>query len=98
VMLDTKLNKKYLTKLFIQFRQPKSVRRWELSNNESNIRSITKAVSYRLFGSLTTFIIAYIFTGSLTLATTVGVADLFGKIILFYLHERLWNKISWGRK
>jgi uncharacterized membrane protein len=66
-------------------------------SKESNIRSIAKAVSYRLFGSLTTFIIAYILTGDLTVAGAVGVADLFGKMILFYLHERVWNKVKWGK-
>lgn len=72
----------------------KSERNWELS--ETNTRSIAKAVSYRFFGSIVTFLIALVLTGDPIISTAVGIADLFAKTFLFYLHERLWNKISWG--
>ena len=65
--------------------------------SEKNSRSIAKAVSYRVFGSIVTFAIALLLTGDVVISSAVGVADLFAKSILFYLHERLWNKISWGR-
>ena len=66
--------------------------------SETNTRSLAKAISYRIFGSITTFIIAFILTGDPIISSAVGIADLFAKTILFYLHERLWNKISWGFK
>jgi uncharacterized membrane protein len=56
-----------------------------------------KAISYRLFGSIVTFIIALILTGDYVVASAVGIADLFAKMFLFYIHERVWNKISWGK-
>jgi uncharacterized membrane protein len=65
--------------------------------SEKNSRSIAKAVSYRVFGSIVTFAIALLLTGDAVISSAVGVADLFAKSILFYLHERLWNKIDWGR-
>ena len=65
--------------------------------SEKNSRSIAKAVSYRVFGSIVTFAIALLLTGDAMVSSAVGVADLFAKAILFYLHERLWNKIDWGR-
>jgi uncharacterized membrane protein len=79
-----------------QYLLQRSARRWELSDNNS--RSIAKAVSYRLFGSIVTFLIAFVLTGSLAISSAVGIADLFAKTILFYLHERIWNKIPWGRQ
>lgn len=64
---------------------------------ESNFRSILKGVSYRLFGSLTTMVVVYFFFGELTLALFTGIIETVSKIILFYLHERVWNKIMIGR-
>lgn len=66
--------------------------------SEKNSRSIAKAISYRVFGSIVTFAIALLLTGDAAISSAVGMADLFAKSILFYLHERLWNKIAWGRK
>jgi uncharacterized membrane protein len=54
-------------------------------------------VSYRLFGSIVTFLIALILTGDPFISTAVGIADLIAKTFLFYFHERLWNRISWGK-
>ena len=71
------------------------VRRWELS--ETNTRSVAKAVSYRLFGSLTTFAIAFALTGDPIVSSAVGIADLIAKAVLFYVHERIWNRVNWGK-
>lgn len=60
---------------------------------ESKRRSLLKAVSYRLFGSLFTFIISYALTNNITVAGGISFLDLFGKIFLYYIHERAWNKI-----
>ena len=60
-------------------------------------RSIAKAVSWRIIATLTTFTIVYILTGKLTLAMEVGIFDVTSKILLYYLHERGWGKISWGQ-
>jgi uncharacterized membrane protein len=65
---------------------------------ETNKRSFAKAVSYRFFGTICTFLIAFILTGDGLIATTVGIADLLVKTLLFYFHERLWNIIKWGTK
>ncbi len=59
-------------------------------------RHLAKAVSYRVFGSLATAAIAYLFSGRLDIAAGVGIADTVVKIILYYLHERVWYRIRWG--
>jgi uncharacterized membrane protein len=65
---------------------------------ESNTRSIAKAVSYRLLGSISTALIVFGFSGNATVSLGVGLADMVTKIALYYLHERLWNHISYGRQ
>lgn len=64
---------------------------------ESNARSVAKAVSYRVLGSIVTGIIVFIFSGDAKTSMGVGAADMFLKIALYYLHERIWNYIPFGR-
>jgi len=61
-------------------------------------RSFVKALSYRILGTLSTFVIAYILTGNATMSGAIASLEVFTKTILYYFHERGWNKINWGRK
>ena len=65
---------------------------------ESNTRSIAKAVSYRVLGSLSTALIVFVFSGDMKVSAGVGVLDMVVKMALYYLHERLWNHIPFGRQ
>ncbi len=65
---------------------------------ESNIRSIVKTITWRITGSLATFLISYWITGNLTMSGTIAIIQITANTILYYLHERVWNKIGWGRK
>ncbi len=65
---------------------------------ESSSRSIAKAVSYRLFGSLSTAGIFYVLSGDARLSLGAGALDVVAKLFLYFLHERLWNYISFGRQ
>ena len=60
-------------------------------------RSLVKAVSWRLTGSLDTMIISFLITGKLKWALTISGVELFTKIALYYAHERVWEKIPLGR-
>ena len=64
---------------------------------DSNARSVAKAVSYRVMGSMVTGFIVWVFSHDLKASMGVGIADMFLKIALYYLHERLWNHIPFGR-
>lgn len=61
-------------------------------------RSLAKAVSWRTTGSLDTFIVSFLVTGRLTIAGSIAATEFLTKIILYYLHERIWGLIRWGRK
>lgn len=63
---------------------------------EKNWRSLAKAISWRLTGSLDTFILALLFTGNAKVAAAIGGAEIFTKIVLYYLHERVWGRLGFG--
>jgi len=65
--------------------------------SESNVRSLAKAVSYRVLGSAGTAVVVYVFSGNLPLSAGVGALDIFLKIGLYFVHERIWNYIPFGR-
>jgi uncharacterized membrane protein len=64
---------------------------------DSHLRSIIKAVSWRLVGSLDTFMLSLLVTGSAKYAISIATAEALTKIILYYLHERAWRLVRWGR-
>ncbi len=65
---------------------------------ETNKRSLIKGVSWRLLATTTTIIIVYLFFGQLDLAIMAGALETMAKIFLYYLHERGWNRIDFGKK
>lgn len=64
---------------------------------ETHTRSLAKAVSYRILGSAATALIVFGFTGRPAMSLGAGVADMVAKIGLYFLHERIWAHISFGR-
>ena len=64
---------------------------------EKAYRSVAKTISWRTIGTLDTIIISYFITGNLTMAASIGTIELFTKMVLYYFHERAWNKISFGK-
>jgi uncharacterized membrane protein len=64
---------------------------------EAHLRSFAKAVSWRFIGSMDTFILSYLVTGNAVWAVSIASAEAVTKITLFYLHERAWRRVPWGR-
>jgi uncharacterized membrane protein len=60
-------------------------------------RSVIKTVSWRAVGTLDTVVISYLVTGSLTMAASIGSIELFTKMLLYYFHERAWNRVDLGK-
>jgi uncharacterized membrane protein len=69
-----------------------------IRSRESHIRSIAKAVSWRIAGSLDTFLIAALITGSSRIASGVALTEVLTKTALYYVHERAWAFVPWGRR
>jgi uncharacterized membrane protein len=68
-----------------------------VANKVKRTRSLIKALTWRITASLDTFLLSYIITGRFDWATTIAFFEIITKAILYYLHERGWNKIKWGR-
>lgn len=64
---------------------------------EKPYRSVVKTVSWRTIGTIDTIIISYLITGKIAFALSIGGIELFTKMLLYFLHERTWNKISFGK-
>ncbi len=64
---------------------------------DSHLRSFIKAVSWRIVGSLDTFMLSLLVTGRMGYAISIASVEAVTKIGLFYLHERAWRLVPWGR-
>jgi len=69
----------------------------EDKTSEKPMRSVLKALSWRVVGTLDTLIVSYFLTGQIGLATSIASVDFLTKLVLYFFHERIWNKIKWGK-
>lgn len=60
-------------------------------------RSLFKAMTWRVIASLDTFFLSYIITGRFDWATSIAIFEIITKAIIYYFHERAWNRVKWGR-
>jgi adenylylsulfate kinase len=65
---------------------------------ESRVRSLAKALSWRVTALAVTVMVVLVITGEVTYAAVVGGADALVKIWVYYLHERVWGRVRFGRK
>lgn len=65
--------------------------------NEKHYRSVLKAVSWRTLGTIDTIVISYFVTGNVIMAISIGSIEVLTKMLLYYLHERVWDKTDFGR-
>jgi uncharacterized membrane protein len=65
--------------------------------SEKSYRSVAKTISWRTIGTIDTILISYIITGKPGLAFSIGGIEVFTKMILYYFHERTWNRIGFGK-
>ncbi len=65
---------------------------------EKRYRSIVKTISWRVTGTIDTFIVSYVITGKVGLAVSISAVEVFTKLILYYFHERLWNRMRFGKE
>jgi uncharacterized membrane protein len=63
---------------------------------EKRRRTLVKAASYRVFATMTVFLVSFLYTGSFASAASIGLTAAVAKTVLYYFWERLWSNISWG--
>ena len=64
---------------------------------DSHLRSVIKGITWRMIGTADTILLSYIFTGNIGTALKIGFIELFTKIVLYYLHERIWMVFHIGQ-
>jgi len=70
----------------------------DTESKDAHTRSIMKAISYRLLAAIVTTTIVFVFTRKIVLSLGVGAVEAIAKILCYYIHERLWSFIKFGRK
>lgn len=63
---------------------------------ETRTRSAIKMATWRVAASLDTTLLALIFTGNLKVAISIGGIEILTKLVLYFLHERLWLRLKFG--
>jgi adenylylsulfate kinase len=66
--------------------------------HETHGRSVAKAVSWRVLGTIATSVLVFLFTRKLVLSLAVGGLEFVSKIGLFWLHERAWDRLRFGKR
>ena len=65
---------------------------------ESRVRHIAKTITWRGVGTLDTMALAWIITGNPLAGLKIGASELVTKMVLYYIHERVWYKVNYGLK
>lgn len=65
---------------------------------ESRARSIAKAISWQGLGLLVTLLLGWLFFGSWRVAGAFALTGQAIALVAYFLHERLWARIGWGRQ
>ncbi len=64
---------------------------------DTHLRSVLKAISWRVLATMVTGLLAFMFTGDILIAIGIGSSEAASKIFLYWMHERLWDRLRWGR-
>tara|TARA_R110002050_G_scaffold2636_10_gene14993 strand:+ start:1511 stop:1711 length:201 start_codon:yes stop_codon:yes gene_type:complete len=65
---------------------------------DTKTRSIIKTISWRITGTLCTFLISLAILGDIKTSSAIAIIQLTFNSIIFYFHERVWNLVKWGKK
>jgi adenylylsulfate kinase len=65
---------------------------------EQKRRSVVKTISWRIWATITTIALVFLFIGEVKVALSIGFIEVVLKMILYFFHERFWNKIKFGKK
>ncbi len=65
---------------------------------ETHTRTVIKAISWRVIASVTTMTIIYVLTREWVLTLGAGLVEASSKMLFYYMHERAWGKVGWGKQ
>ena len=89
-----------LTKMVLYYLHERVWFKINLSKNgvilESKKRHLAKTFTWRTLGTLDTMLLSFLITGNPLMGLQIGFAEVITKMILYYLHERVWYRIDYG--
>jgi uncharacterized membrane protein len=60
--------------------------------SSDKLRHLLKTITWRIVGTLDTILLGYIITGNMSTGLKIGGVELITKMVLYYIHERVWYK------
>lgn len=60
--------------------------------SKDKLRHLLKTITWRIVGTVDTIILGYIITGNINTGLKIGGVELITKMVLYYVHERVWYK------
>lgn len=70
-----------------------------MSKSKVNIaRHVLKTITWRIIGTVDTILIGWLVSGDPMVGLTIGSFEVFTKMILYFIHERVWYKVNLGVK
>lgn len=65
---------------------------------EKRVRSVAKTISWRIVATSTTILLVFLFTRDFVISLGVGSLEVLAKTVIYYVHERIWNMLDFGRE
>lgn len=62
--------------------------------DKSYVRHLAKTITWRVVGTIDTILLSWFITGDAVTGLQIGLAETVTKLILYFLHERVWFKIN----
>lgn len=66
-------------------------------HHERHSRSVAKAITWKLVATAMAFVVSYGYTRDISSSASVALTMFVAGIVAYYIHERVWNRISWGK-
>lgn len=66
------------------------------NGDDSKKRHLAKTITWRCVGTIDTMVLAWIISGNPVTGMKIGMAEVITKMLLYYLHERIWYKVDYG--
>ena len=83
-----------ITKMFLYYFHE---RIWFKSRyRDERFRHIYKTITWRIMGTADTIILSSLIIGDYDLGIKIGIAEILTKMLLYFLHEKLWFRINYG--
>lgn len=65
--------------------------------NDTKTRSVLKAITYKIGTAIIILLLVYCLSQDIKLTIEIAGLEFILALVYYFIHERIWNKIKWGR-